>query len=119
MFDLTAEIRGKRSASLEKYREMLLATYPQQDAEVNFNHAAKQAYIAFANAMTAAAFDEVDTTPLEGFDPIELDKILNLREKGLRSCLMLAVGYRNSEEDRLNGLVKVRKPIDELVTVIN
>ncbi len=119
MFDLTIEVRGKKSESLEKYREMLLATYPQQDAATNFHHASKQAYIAFANAMTAAAFDEVDTTPLEGFDPAELDIILGLREKGLGSCLMLAVGYRDGEKDKLNGLPKVRKPLDELVTVID
>jgi hypothetical protein len=41
---------------------MLLNSYPQKDAEENFNHAAKQAYIAFAQAITAAAFEEVDTT---------------------------------------------------------
>jgi hypothetical protein len=41
----------------------------------NFNHAAKQAYIAFAQAITAAAFEEVDT-PLEGFDADALDEIL-------------------------------------------
>jgi hypothetical protein len=37
---------------------MLLNSYPR-DAEENFNHAAKQAYIAFAQAITAAAFEEL------------------------------------------------------------
>jgi hypothetical protein len=43
----------------------------------------------FAQAITAAAFEEVDTTPLEGFDADALDEILGLRAKGLRSCVML------------------------------
>ena len=45
----------------------------------------------------AAAFEGVDSTPLEGFDPEALDKILNLKEKGLRSCVMLPLGYRDTE----------------------
>jgi nitroreductase/dihydropteridine reductase len=29
---------------------------------------------------------------MEGFDPDSLDKILGLREKGLRSCVLFAIG---------------------------
>ena len=118
MFDLTNEIRGFKNEGWENYRQMLLGMYPQKDAEENFNHAAKQAYIAFTEALTAAAFEEVDTTPLEGFDANAVDKILGLREKGLRSAVMLPIGYRKEDEDWLVNLVKVRKPMEELVTVI-
>ncbi|SDR99327.1 Nitroreductase [Polaribacter sp. KT25b] len=118
MFDLTNEIRGFKNEGWENYRQMLLGMYPQRDSEENFNHAAKQAYIAFAEALTAAAFEEVDTTPLEGFDANAVDKILGLREKGLRSAVMLPVGYRKEDADWLVNLVKVRKPMEELVTII-
>ncbi len=118
-FDLTNTVRGFENEGWENYRQMLLGSYPQRDAEENFNHAAKQAYIAFANAVTAAAFEGVDATPLEGFDPEAVDKILGLKEKGLRSCVMLPIGYRDEENDWLVKLAKVRKPIDELVTVID
>ncbi|WP_055444839.1 nitroreductase family protein [Lacinutrix himadriensis] len=118
MFDLTNEIRGFKNEGWENYRQMLLSAYPQKDAEENFNHAAKQAYIAFANAITAAAFEGVDTTPLEGFDPAAVDEILGLREKGLRSAVLLPIGYRKEDADWLVNLVKVRKPMEELVTVI-
>lgn len=118
MFDLTNEIRGFKNEGWENYRQMLLSSYPQKDAEENFNHAAKQAYIAFANAITAAAFEEVDATPLEGFDANAVDKILGLREKGLRSAVLLPIGYRAEDKDWLVNLVKVRKPMTELVTVI-
>lgn len=118
MFDLTNEIRGFKNEGWENYRNMLLDSYPQKDAEENFNHAAKQAYIAFSQAIAAAAFEEVDATPIEGFDPDAVDKILGLREKGLRSAVLLPLGYRNESEDWLVNLVKVRKPMKDLVTVI-
>jgi len=118
MFDLTNEIRGFKNEGWENYRQMLLSSYPQKDKEVNFNHAAKQAYISFAFAMTAAAFERVDSTPIEGFDPAALDEILKLSDKNLRSCVMLTLGYRDAENDWLEKLVKVRKSREDLVTVI-
>ena len=119
MFDLTNEVRGFKSEGWENYRQMLLDIYPKRSAEENFNHAAKQAYIAFSQALTAAAFVNVDATPMEGFDPLELDKLLNLKEKGLRSAVMIAVGYRDKGNDWLENLKKVRKPKEELLTVID
>lgn len=119
MFDLTNTVRGFKNEGWENYRQMLLKNYPQKDAEVNFNHAAKQAYIAFSQAISAAAFQGLDSTPLEGFDANALDEILNLKEKGLRSCVMLPIGYRDSENDWLVNLKKVRKSKEDLVTVID
>jgi len=118
MFDLVNEVRGFKNEGWENYRQMLLKSYPQRDPEVNFNHAAKQAYIAFAQAITAAAFEEVDTTPMEGFDANALDEILNLRERGLRSCVLLPMGYRDAENDWLVNLKKVRKSRKDLITEI-
>ncbi|QXP73819.1 nitroreductase family protein [Tenacibaculum sp. HL-MS23] len=118
MFDLTNEIRGFKNEGWENYRQMLLGMYPQKDEEENFNHAAKQAYIAFSHAIIAAAYEGVDATPLEGFEPDAVDKILGLREKGLRSAVLLPLGYRKENEDWLVNLVKVRKPMTDLVTVI-
>lgn len=118
MFDLTNEIRDFKNEGWENYRKMLLGIYPKQDAEVNFNHAAKQAYIAFSAAIIAAAYEDVDATPLEGFDADKLDEILALRVKGLRSAVMLPIGYRDADNDWLVNLKKVRKSTEDLVTVI-
>ncbi len=118
-FDLTNTVRGFKNEGWENYRQMLLGNYPNRDAEVNFNHAARQAYIAFSQAITAAAFEEVDTTPMEGFDPDALDEILGLRAKGLRSCVMLAVGYRDTDKDWLVNLTKVRKSKKDLVSLFD
>ncbi|CAM4375294.1 nitroreductase family protein [Zobellia nedashkovskayae] len=119
MFDLTNEIRGFKNEGWENYRQQLLGMYPQRDPEVNYQHAARQAYIAFAEALTAAAFEGVDSTPMEGFDPDAVDEILGLRAKGLRSCVLLPIGYRKTDEDWLANLVKVRKSTEDLVTVMD
>ena len=119
MFDLVNTVRGFKNEGWENYRQMLLNSYPQKDAEENFNHAAKQAYIAFSQAIAAAAFEGLDCTPLEGFDPDALDKILDLKAKGLRSCVMLPVGYRDPENDWLVNLKKVRKSKEDLVTLLD
>ena len=118
MFDLTNEIRGFKNEGWENYRQMLLSSYPQKDAETNFEHAARQTYIAFMAAIAQATYEGLDSTPMEGFDPAALDKILRLREKGLRSTLLLPIGYKDADKDWLVNLVKVRKPMKELVTFI-
>lgn len=118
MFDLVNEVRGFKNEGWENYRQMLLKSYPSRDPDVNFNHAAKQAYIAFSQAIVAAAFEEVDATPMEGFDANALDEILSLREKGLRSCVLLPLGYRDPENDWLVNLKKVRKSREDLITEV-
>lgn len=119
MFDLTNEIRGQKSEDFEKYRQMLLSIYPAREPEENFQHTSKQAYIAFSHAIIAAAFEGVDSTPIEGFDAASLDEILKLREKGLRSCVILPLGYRDAKKDWLAALPKVRKSREDLVTIID
>jgi nitroreductase/dihydropteridine reductase len=118
MFDMTNEQRGGTNEGWENYRQMLLNSYPQRDAEVNFNHAARQAYIGLGAALIAAAFEEVDSTPMEGFDPAKLDDILQLRERGLRSVAILPLGYRADEGDWLANLKKVRRPMDQFATEV-
>lgn len=118
MFDLVNEVRGFKNEGWENYRQMLLNAYPPRDPEVNFNHAAKQAYIAFSQAIVAAAFEKVDATPMEGFNASALDEILGLREKGLRSCVMLPLGYRDDQNDWLVKLSKVRKSKADLITEV-
>lgn len=118
MFDRVNAERGFKNEGWEAYRQQLLGSYPQKDAETNFQHAARQAYIGLGTALIAAAADEVDSTPMEGFDPAKVDEILKLRERGLRSVVLLPLGYRAAEGDWLAGLKKVRNPTDVFVTEV-
>ena len=115
--DLNDE-RGFRNEGWENYRNMLLNTYPKRDAETNYQHAARQAYIGLGTALIAAAEEQVDSTPMEGFDPDAVDQILGLREKGLRSVVMLPLGYRKADEDWLLNLKKVRRPAEQFISWI-
>ncbi|MFD2431273.1 NAD(P)H-dependent oxidoreductase [Sphingobium scionense] len=119
MFDLVNDERGFRNEGWEAYRQMLLNTYPQRDAQTNFEHAARQAYVGLGIALTAAAFEEVDATPMEGFDPAALDEILDLRARGLRSVVMMPLGYRADEGDWLVNLKKVRRPTADFISRID
>jgi nitroreductase len=68
--------------------------------------------------MVAAAFEGVDCTPMEGFDPAALDEILGLRARGLRSVVILPLGYRQPDGDWLVNLDKVRRPRTDFVTEV-
>ncbi len=115
MFDMTNAQRGGTNEGWENYRKMLLGNYPGRDPQVNFEHAARQAYIGLGAALIAAAFEEVDSTPMEGFDPKALDEILGLAARGLRSVAILPLGYRDESGDWLVNLKKVRRPREQFV----
>ena len=116
MFDLVNTVRGFKNEGWEAYRQQILATYPQRDAETNYQHAARQAYIGVGTALIAAAEEKVDSVPMEGFDPAKVDEILGLREKGLRSVVMLPLCYRAGEGDWLVDLKKVRPAREQFIT---
>lgn len=115
MFDLVNAERGFKNEGFEAYRQKLLSIYPQQDPEVSFQHAARQTYIGLAMAMIACAELKVDSVPMEGFEPKEVDEILNLRSRGLRSTVMLPIGYRDLSSDWLVNLKKVRRPKEKFI----
>jgi hypothetical protein len=77
--------------------------------------AAKQTYIVLANMMTAAALIGVDSTPIEGFQKKNVEKLLsgkgfiNLDE--YRVSVMAAFGYRAGEPKR----AKTRQAVDDVV----
>ena len=118
MFDLTNAERGFTSDGWEAYRKMLLSTYPARGPDVNFHHAARQAFIGLGVALVAAAEEEVDSTPMEGFNPGKLDEILDLRARGLRSVAIMPLGYREAANDWLVNLRKVRRPREKFLTYV-
>jgi nitroreductase/dihydropteridine reductase len=116
--NLNVQERGE-SPLIDQYYGNLKALYVPRDAEVNYAHAARQVYIALGVALIAAAEQEVDSTPMEGFDPAAVDEILGLRAKGLRSVVLLPLGYRDPSGDWLLPMPKVRKSLDQMVTVVD
>ena len=116
--DLNVSARGDLPM-LHAYYDNLKSNYLPREAEVNYAHAARQAYIALGIALVAAAEQEVDSTPMEGFDLDAVDKILGLKERGLRSVVLMPLGYRDEGGDWLLPMGKVRKSRDAIVTEVN
>ena len=116
MFDLVNDERGFKNEGWENYRQQVLASYTPRDAEINYQHAARQAYIGLGTALIAAAEEGVDSTPMEGFDPDAVDEILGLRARGLRSVILLPLGYRAAQGDWLVDLKTVRRSREDFVT---
>jgi nitroreductase / dihydropteridine reductase len=116
--DLTAKTRNIPVESLNDFKEKLsgFASMPEDFVKT---WASKQAYIALGTALVAAANLKVDATPMEGFDNAAFDEILELKEKGLQSAVILALGYRDEEADFLAKAKKVRIPLDELAITLN
>lgn len=118
VLDRTVAERGLPAGTMDDYKKMLWDLYGPLGKEWHAAHAAKQAYISFSMAIIAAAEQEVDATPMEGFTPAEVDKILGLTEKGLKSVVILPLGYRDADNDWLAKMKKVRKPKGEFVTEV-
>ncbi|QNK64088.1 NAD(P)H-dependent oxidoreductase [Pedobacter sp. PAMC26386] len=102
----------------EVYKKRLLDKYETLGKEWQENHCAKQAHISFGLAITAAAEQKVDTTPMEGFDNAKMDEFLKLEELGLKSVVIMPIGYRDEANDWLLSLKKWRTPKEEFVTEI-
>ncbi len=108
-------VPAEKTADTVAGLKQLFSTFTEEE---QYHHTAKQAHIGFGMAIAAAAELGVDATPMEGFDKEGVDKFLNLRERGLRSVVLLALGKRQPEGDWLLPLQKVRQPIEEFVTEI-
>lgn len=110
-------VRNVNEDSLKQIKAML-ETQLQNTAEQNFIWNARQAYIALGIGLVAAAEENIDSTPMEGFNHEKLDEILQLKEKGLKSVAFLVLGYRDAVNDYLVNQKKVRREMDKLFTTI-
>lgn len=107
-------IRATPDAILKPFKDQLTATIEAMPQEKKEGWATKQAYIALGNLMTVCAVEGIDSCPMEGFMPQEIDKALALDTLGLSSVLMLPVGYR-AKDDVFSEFKKVRKPLSETI----
>jgi nitroreductase/dihydropteridine reductase len=109
-----ASLRGIPVESLDGMKNMINGSVAGKTPEQLLNWNARQAYIALGTGLVTAAEEQVDSTPMEGFDPDALDAVLGLKEQGLRSTVLLALGYRDAEKDYLSSAAKVRRAKEEL-----
>ena len=118
IYHYTAEGRRQSTDVYKPYISRLKNAYLKRAHEENFVHTARQVYIAFGMAIAMAAELGVDSTPMEGFDNDALDELLSLRELGLRSVVILPLGYRDEANDWLVKMKKIRHPKEEFLIKI-
>lgn len=118
VFNYTMDQRGLPHETMDDYKQNILSLYEPLGKEWQADHAAKQSYISFAMAIAAAAEQKVDATPIEGFLPPEVDKLLALEGTGYKSTLLLTLGYRDADNDWLVSMKKVRTPKEDFITEI-
>jgi len=111
---LVSDTRGMPVTALVDFKKYIMGTVNNLDATGKVVWLAKQAYIALGTGLASAALENVDSTPMEGFDPAKLDEVLGLKEKGLKSVVMLALGYRDTANDQSAGYKKVRRAKEDL-----
>jgi nitroreductase len=114
---LTSTTRNVPVESLVEYHQMVSGAIARNTPEQNIVWAAKQAYLALGVLLTAAALNEIDATPMEGFDPKGFNEILGLDKMNLTAVVCAAVGFR-AADDAAAGYAKVRLPKDKLITEV-
>ena len=108
-----SEVRDIPLESLDLFRRNIesYTNSPSQNEVANW--AEKQAYIVLGNLMFAAALEQVDSCPMEGFKKDIIEEILAVDTEKESVAVTLALGYR-AEDDAFQHLKKVRKPQDKL-----
>lgn len=107
-----------------EFRRGLIDAHQHKELRINEDErylsdwAAKQAYIALGNLMTAAALIKIDSCPVEGFVKDSVTETLkrhNILNANLDVAVFCCLGYRLNPPAR----PKTRKSINELIHFIN
>ncbi|HLV14005.1 MAG TPA: NAD(P)H-dependent oxidoreductase [Xanthomarina sp.] len=113
-FDRVHKIRNTPKHILKPFEEFLIDDFEKKSQKDIENWAINQAYLALGNLMTVCAIEGLDSCPMEGFVPEKYDELLELNKQGLKSVLLLPIGYRD-EKDMFAEFKKVRKKITDSI----
>jgi len=113
---LVAKTRGISAESMKGYSDMMKGAIASKKGGEIVDWAKKQAYIVLGTMLTASALAGIDSSPMEGFDYVAFDEILDLKKENLTTAVVLALGTR-SKDDTYASLAKVRFPKKDIVVV--
>lgn len=109
-----SKTRNQEISSLENFKNMIIGFTSSMDENNLQNWTSRQAYITLGFGLATAALENVDATPMEGFNATILDEVFQLKEKSLKSVVLMSLGYRDEEKDHLAKAQKVRRQQSEL-----
>lgn len=116
-FKMVQDVRKTPDEILHPFRESLIGDFEQKPVDEVKIWAAHQAYLVLGTLLTVCAVEEIDSCPMEGFEPDKYEQILELDKHQLEAVLALPIGYR-SQEDFFASLKKVRRPLTDTVIEI-
>ncbi len=114
-FKHISEIREIPVENLGMFRKNI-DNYTETNENVHL-WAEKQTYIVLGNLMFAAALEQVDSCPMEGFIKEKIEKTLSIDIQKEGVAVTLALGYRSPDDD-FQKMKKVRKPDEKLFKFI-
>ena len=107
-------IRSTPEDILYPFKNYLIGDFENKTVEEIKAWATNQAYLALGNLMTVCAIEEIDSCPMEGFEPRNYDELLGLDGLNLESVLVLPVGYR-AADDIFSEFKKVRRQLSDVI----
>ncbi|NRT32682.1 nitroreductase [Clostridium beijerinckii] len=110
--NLPEDVTNQRKSAFESFQKNDFNLL-ESDRAI-FDWASKQTYIALANMLTAAAFLQIDSCPIEGFNIEKVEEILKnegiLDTEHFGVSVMASFGYRAKEPHE-----KTRQPLNSVV----
>jgi nitroreductase/dihydropteridine reductase len=116
-FSIVKKERDTPDEVIQPFQDFLTSTFSKKESAEIELWAKNQAYLILGNLLTVCAQQQIDSCPMEGFVPEKIDELLDLKNKGLKSTLLLPVGYR-ATDDQMSQLKKVRRPQQEMVSFL-
>lgn len=113
-FRLEKEIRNTPDEIIERSKKFRLELFGNWSEKQKEKWAVNQLYLTLGNILSACANECIDACPMEGLETDKYDTYLGLTEKGLKSHLVVPIGYR-AEDDIFAGFKKVRRPLKEVI----
>lgn len=109
--------RGVKREDVLWYENMMKWFLNSKSVEERNLWATRQVNIALWSLLTFLAAKQIDSCPMEWFDPKAYDEILGLKDLHLASSIVLPIWYR-SQEDKYASLPKVRFELNDLLIKI-
>ena len=116
-FNRVKQERETPDEILKPFRDFLMNDFDSKSELDKHKAFINQTYIALGNLMTVCALEKIDSCPMEGFNPSKFDEVLKLKDKNLKSALLLPVGFR-AKDDFMAKEKKVRKSLSEIIIEI-
>lgn len=113
-FNMVHRVRATPEEILHPFRDSLVGDFENKKQEEIKAWATNQAYLAMGTLLTVCATEKIDSCPIEGFEPVNYDRVLGLDKLNLHSVLILPVGYR-AKDDMFSEFKKVRRDITDTV----